>query len=144
MERPVILGSVTFGLAAILMMASPVARAERFITPPSQLATGQYITPLAVRGAKQQFLNPGLPAYPNFIAGEAVRSRLSPDGRTLAVLTAGQNSLYAADGTVDTAAANRILWKGMMGAKRYPTAPAAKRVSISMRTPAPGEREVRP
>ena len=31
----------------------------------------------------------------------AVRSRLSPDGETLAILTAGQNSLYKPDGTVD-------------------------------------------
>ena len=48
-------------------------------------------------------LNPGLPAYPNFVAGEAVRSQLSPDGTTLAILTAGQNSLYKPDGTVDVA-----------------------------------------
>src|SRR5262249_51887646 len=47
-----------------------------------QLATGQFVTPTAVKGAVQQFLNPGLADYPNFIAGEAVRSRLSPDGTT--------------------------------------------------------------
>src|SRR5450432_1431798 len=45
-----------------------------------RLATGQFVTPTAVRGAVQQVLNPGLAAYPNFIAGEAVRSQLSPDG----------------------------------------------------------------
>ena len=43
-----------------------------------------------------------MPAYPDFVAGQAVRSTLSPDGATLAVITAGQNSLYKADGTVDT------------------------------------------
>src|SRR4051794_38077787 len=31
-----------------------------------RLATGQYVTPPALVGAVQQFLNPGLPAYPNF------------------------------------------------------------------------------
>jgi hypothetical protein len=41
----------------------------------------QYITPTAMRGAVQQLLNPGVPAYPNFVAGEAVRSQLSPDGK---------------------------------------------------------------
>jgi len=66
------------------------------------LATGQFVTPTDINGADQQFLEPGLPGYPNFIAGEAVRSRLSPDGTTLAVITAGQNSLYKPDGTVDT------------------------------------------
>jgi YVTN family beta-propeller protein len=66
-----------------------------------RLATGQYVTPTAVRGSMQQFLNPGLADYPDFIAGEAVRSQLSPDATTLAVLCAGQNSLYAPDGSVD-------------------------------------------
>jgi YVTN family beta-propeller protein len=47
-------------------------------------------------------LNPGLATYPDFVAGEAVRSQLSPDGTTLAIITAGQNSLYKPDGTVDT------------------------------------------
>ena len=66
-----------------------------------RLPTGQFVTPTAIDDAVQQYLNPGLPAYPNFIAGEAVRSQLSPDGSTLAILTAGQNSLYKPDGTVD-------------------------------------------
>src|SRR5262245_37353968 len=55
-----------------------------------RLPTGQYVTPTAIKDAVQQFLNPGLPAYPDFVAGEAVRSQLSPDGSTLAILTAGQ------------------------------------------------------
>ena len=58
----------------------------------------------------QQFLNPGLPAYPNFIAGEAVRSQLSPDGTTLAVLCAGQNSLIKTDGTTDTEASTQFIF----------------------------------
>ncbi|HJZ76114.1 MAG TPA: bifunctional YncE family protein/alkaline phosphatase family protein [Vicinamibacterales bacterium] len=67
------------------------------------LPTGQFVTPTIIEDAVQQYLNPGLPGYPNFVAGEAVRSQLSPDGSTLAILTAGQNSLYRADGTVDVA-----------------------------------------
>ena len=43
------------------------------------------------------------------MAGEAVRSQLSPDGTTLAVITAGQNSLYKPDGTVDTANSTNTL-----------------------------------
>src|ERR1700759_3707574 len=49
------------------------------------LPTGQLITPDALPGAFQQPLNPGLSAYPNFVAGEAVKSQLSPDGTTLAI-----------------------------------------------------------
>lgn len=74
------------------------------------LATGQYITPTALNGAVQQYLNPGLAAYPSFVAGEAVRSQLSPDGTTLAILCAGQNSLYKADGTVDTANSTQYIF----------------------------------
>ena len=58
------------------------------------LATGQYVTPDVVPGAVRQPLNPGLAAYPNFVASMAVRSQLSPDGSTLAVITAGHNGLY--------------------------------------------------
>ena len=60
-------------------------------TPP-----GLYVTPTApLTGAIQrQQLNPGLPNYPEFVAGEAVKVVASPDGKTLAILTAGFNSLY--------------------------------------------------
>src|SRR5262245_60622459 len=75
-----------------------------------RLPTGQYVTPTAISDAVQQYLNPGLPAYPDFVAGEAVRSQLSPDGTTLAVLTAGQNSLYKPDGTVDAANSTQYLF----------------------------------
>src|SRR5262245_53223732 len=74
------------------------------------LATGQFISPTAIDDSVQQPLNPGLPAYPNFIAGEAVRSQLSPDGTTLAILTAGQNSLYKPDGTVDVANSTQYIF----------------------------------
>jgi YVTN family beta-propeller protein len=65
------------------------------------LPSGHAITPAAVQNAVQLYLNPGLAAYPDFVAGQAVRSTLSPDGTTLAVITAGHNSLYRPDGTVD-------------------------------------------
>jgi YVTN family beta-propeller protein len=75
-----------------------------------RVATGQYVTPTAVKDSEQLFLNPGLPAYPNFIAGEAVRSRLSPDGTTLAILTAGHNSLVKPDGTNDVPNSTQYLF----------------------------------
>ena len=75
-----------------------------------QLATGQFVTPTILSDVVQQYLNPGLPAYPNFVAGEAVRSQLSPDGSILAILTAGQNSLYKPDGTVDVPNSTQFLF----------------------------------
>jgi DNA-binding beta-propeller fold protein YncE len=106
MRRHFLLGSITFGMVAAAAASSLPARAgngDRSKPMPIQIATGQFITPTAPRGAVQQLLNPGLPAYPNFVAGEAVRSQLSPDGSTLAILCAGQNSLDKPDGTTDTA-----------------------------------------
>ena len=70
----------------------PIRHADRSATPSSSI------------------LNPGLPAYPNFVAGEAVRSQLSPDGTTLAIITAGQNSLYKPDGTVDAANSTQFIF----------------------------------
>src|SRR6202030_4725968 len=84
-------------------------------TPP-----GLYITPTALANAVQQELNPGLANYPNFVAGEAVKAVVSPDGKALAILTAGMNSLYypntdanVADGligTIDRAASTQFLF----------------------------------
>jgi YVTN family beta-propeller protein len=76
----------------------------------ARLATGQSITPGAVGRALLQPLNPGLARYPNFVAGEAVKSQLSPDGTTLAVLCAGMNSLVGADGKVDAAHSTQYIF----------------------------------
>jgi YVTN family beta-propeller protein len=79
--------------------------------PPLQLPDGQYITPVApLAGAIQQPLNPGLSGHPNFVAGEAVRSQLSPDGTTLAIICAGQNSLYMPAGILDTANSTQYIF----------------------------------
>jgi len=75
------------------------------------LPTGQYVTPTApLTNAVQQDLNPGLLDYPNFVAGEAVRSQLSPDGATLAVICAGQNTLYDTTGKVDAPNSTQYLF----------------------------------
>lgn len=75
-----------------------------------QLPTGEYITPLAPSGALQTYLNPGLADYPDFVAGGAVIARISPDGATLAVLCAGQNSLYKPSGSLDTANSTQFIF----------------------------------
>src|SRR5690242_8428999 len=107
-KTPTLLVLIAFGFAAFAVVLSLQVHAQSPAAPKNvtglQTATGQYVTPTAPGGAVQQLLNPGLPAYPNFVAGEAVRSQLSPDGKTLAILCAGQNSLVKPDGTNDTAA----------------------------------------
>src|SRR5215469_5600941 len=78
---------------AILVLAG-LANAQRNNDGKSATPPGLYITPTALDHAVQQVLNPGLTNYPSFVAGEAVKAVVSPDGKTLAILTAGQNSLY--------------------------------------------------
>src|SRR5246500_4338058 len=89
----------------ILVFAGLANAQEKSPTPP-----GLYITPTALANAVQQPLSPGLTNYPNFVAGEAVKEVVSPDGKTLAILTAGMNSLYDSTGTVDTAASTQFLF----------------------------------
>jgi YVTN family beta-propeller protein len=96
--RPHALATAARLLATAAIVLPPVAGAQ------SVLPSGQSITPLAVPGAVVQSLNPGLPAYPNFVAGMALKSQLSPDGNTLAVLCAGHNSLVNSTGTAVDAA----------------------------------------
>jgi YVTN family beta-propeller protein len=118
-------GSMGFGILASVMTFAVPARAQD--PTPQRLATGQYVTPTAPRGSVQQFLNPGLSAYPSFIAGEAVRSQLSPDGKTLAILCAGQNSLVKPDGNTDTANSTQFIFLyDVSGAHRR--SPALKQV----------------
>ena len=48
--------------------------------------TGQQITPLAPQNAQFIQLNPGLSDNPQYVAGQAASSVVSPDGKTLLVL----------------------------------------------------------
>ena len=66
----------------------------------SLLPTGQFITPTAAPGSTIQVLATGLRADGNADASEAVNTTLSPDGKTLLVLTSGWNRNNAQpDGT---------------------------------------------
>jgi YVTN family beta-propeller protein len=62
------------------------------------LPTGQFITPLAAPGASFEALNPHLHDFPDYTAGQAMSEALSPDGRTLLILTTGYNVLHDAAG----------------------------------------------
>ncbi len=75
-----------------------------------ELPTNLSITPLAIQGATQQLLNPRLPAYPNFVAGEALTAAPSPDGKNLAVITGGQNSLHNVSGVTDVANSTQYIF----------------------------------
>ena len=61
--------------------------------------SGQTITPLAPTGAAFVPLNPHLPDNPQYLAGQAVTSVISPDGKTLLVLTSGYNLVNSSSGS---------------------------------------------
>ncbi|WP_206171560.1 hypothetical protein [Thiorhodococcus mannitoliphagus] len=65
---------------------------------------GQQITPLAPPGARFLPLNPDLPDNPGWLAGQAVTTVVSPDQKTLLVLTSGYNRVYDADSPIPNAA----------------------------------------
>jgi len=94
-KRPKAAGAKAGGnAAATKAVASPAAQ---------QLPNvGQQITPLAPFDSTFEPLVPGaaiLPKYPNWQAGQAVSSAVSPDGNTLLVLTSGYNRIFNPLGT---------------------------------------------
>jgi YVTN family beta-propeller protein len=120
-ESTIILAVLVFGLASSLQgqglsnpagpaSALPNAQLQDNHNQNSPTPPGLYITPKLLANAVQQDLNPGLTNYPNFVAGEAVKDVASPDGKTLAILTAGMNSLYDSTGVVDKAASTQFLF----------------------------------
>jgi YVTN family beta-propeller protein len=61
-------------------------------------SSGQKITPTAAPRSILQPLNPGLPDFPDFVASGGVSSVVSPDQKTLLVLTSGHNLLSNKNG----------------------------------------------
>lgn len=85
-------------VACMLFVLSVAAASDDASTPAVVLPTGKRITPLATRGARFESLNPGLEDFPAYTAGQAISTAVSPDGRTLLILTSGFNRLNGADG----------------------------------------------
>lgn len=89
--------------AAVLTLCSIVSGAMAQSQPAPALALpnlGQQITPLAPSGARFQPLDPDLPYDPSFVEGQswtvsnAVTSVVSPDRKTLLILTSGYNRVF--------------------------------------------------
>jgi YVTN family beta-propeller protein len=76
----------------------------------ADLPTGVRITPTAAPGARFSVLNPGLPGAPEFIAGQAVSTTVSPDGGTLLILTSGYNVRYDSNGNLAPQESNEYVF----------------------------------
>jgi DNA-binding beta-propeller fold protein YncE len=69
-------------------------------TPSQNLPNlGRQITPLAPRGAQFDALNPNLADHPEYRVGQAVTSVVSPDNKTMLVLTSGYNLVNDSNGS---------------------------------------------
>ncbi|MBN1313951.1 MAG: beta-propeller fold lactonase family protein [Anaerolineales bacterium] len=62
---------------------------------------GQQISPLAPQDSRFETMNPDLSDNPDWLAGQAVTTVVSPDKRTMLVLTSGFNRVYRTDDTPD-------------------------------------------
>ena len=71
---------------------------------PIAIPTGQKITPTAAEGSLFQALNPHVSSDPNYTVGQAESTAVSPDGRTLLILTSGFNLNANAAGTAEDGA----------------------------------------
>jgi DNA-binding beta-propeller fold protein YncE len=87
----------------LALAAAGAAEADR-------LPSGVEITPEAAKGAMFQELDPALPGRPDYRAGQAAALALSPDGRTLLLLTSGFNRLDDASGKIIPALSNEYVF----------------------------------
>ena len=102
-------------LAALLAVLTVSAQGQSTIGAPQTMPTGQVITPLAPSGAQFSRLNPGLKDFPEYTAGQAVKTALSPDGRTLLILTSGYNRLNNAQGLREASDSNEYVFVFAVG-----------------------------
>ena len=93
---------------AVLLLVSTASRGED--NAAELLPTGQHITPEAATGAQFQNLNPQLANYPDHLAGQAVTTAPSHDGKTLLILTSGFNLMSRPDGKKDPAASDEYVF----------------------------------
>jgi DNA-binding beta-propeller fold protein YncE len=99
-----------YSLVAVAGLLGSLVSATAAAAPPGMLPTGQRLTPDAAHGAIFQALNPDLPTLPDFTAGQASAATLSPDRRTLLILTTGFNSNFGADGKQVPALSNEYVF----------------------------------
>jgi YVTN family beta-propeller protein len=85
-------------------------------TGQAPLPSGQYITPTAAPGSTYTPLNPGLAVDPTFVANGGIKTALSPDGKTLLVLTSGYNLVANAAGTAYAATSQYLFVYDVSGA----------------------------
>jgi YVTN family beta-propeller protein len=102
---------IVAAVAAAALGAGTSALAQLNSGEPQVLSTGQRITPLFPNGSSFQALNPRLADNPEFTAGQAVQTVISPDKKTLLILTSGYNTQSnPSTGAADPADSNEYIF----------------------------------
>jgi len=107
--NPMKLKQLLSALALLALVLSPAGGLAQQ-PGPQKLPTGMEVTPLAVKGSSFQELNPGLPELPQFTADHPITTALSPDGKTLLVLTSGYNTNFDNKGKAIPALSNEYVF----------------------------------
>jgi len=94
------IASAILTVSLLISCSPPLRAADDDDGRSSVLPTGKRITPSAAPGAHFEALNPALPGFPTFLAGQAISTAVSPDNHTLLILTSGYNLNEGPDGNV--------------------------------------------
>ncbi len=94
-----------FAATSLVFDAKAVA-----VSTPVQLPTGASITPDAAPGSTLQQLTVALPDYPNYSPDSGETTAVSPDGKTLLVLTSGYNYLLDSNGSYQPQDSNEYVF----------------------------------
>jgi YVTN family beta-propeller protein len=96
--------------AAVLSAVFALSVGASAAAAPDVVPTSQAITPTAARGSTFTPLNPHLGDNPNYVVGQAVTTAVSPDGKTLLVLTSGYNLVFDSTGSTIAAQSNEYVF----------------------------------
>lgn len=98
LARALTLASAAIGSLGLAQAATRTAGHPQRTAASQILPTGQLLTPTAAPGSRFTTLNPGLLDAPNFEVGQTISEAISPDRKTLLVLTSGYNLQTDANG----------------------------------------------
>ena len=101
MMRKLMIGCGLSALLASTALATPA---------PMTISTGQKITPTAAAGSVFTPLNPHLATEPDYTVGQAETTLVSPDGKTMLVLTSGYNLNQTPSGATDPLTSTDIVF----------------------------------
>jgi len=102
--------AVLAALASALAASAALAQTSSNPGGALNLPTGQIMTPLAAPGAQYSPLQTHIGPHPEYVADGAAAAAVSPNGRTLLVLTSGFNRFNNPDGSLNAQQSQQYLF----------------------------------